>query len=119
MVICNRERIKKIDSEIDINSDIDKCEKRENCCDNILENPDMIDYRTKMSKSSFYEKTDYECDDLWLIENEECLWQCLVGEIKTPYRALSNSIGQQEYGCKIWELRGENIDSLLIKELKH
>lgn len=119
MVICNRERIKEIDSNIDINSDIDKCPKQnDDCCQNILHNPDMIDFRTKMDQRHFYEKTDYPCDDLWLIANEECLWQCLVGEIKTPYRALNNSIGQGEYGCKIWSLMGENVDSLLVKEFE-
>lgn len=118
MVICNRERIKQMDSEIDINSDLDPCPKQKNCCQNILHNPDIIDYRTKMDQLHFYEKTDYPCDDLWLIENEECLWQCLVGEIKTPYGVLSNSIGQATYGCRIWDLMGENIDSLMVREFE-
>lgn len=119
MVICNKERIKEINSTIDITSEEDICDKKkDHCCQNILNNPDMVDFRTKMDQRHFYEKTDYPCDDLWLIANEECLWQCLVGEIKTPFRALSNSVGQQNYGCKIWDLMGENIDSLLVKEFE-
>ena len=119
MVTCNRERIKEIKSEIEIDSYIDHCPKHhEDCCQNILNNPDMTDFRTKMDNLSFYEKTDYPCHDLWLIQNEECLWQCLVGEIKTPYGALRNSIGQASYGCHIWELMGDNIDSLMVKEFE-
>lgn len=118
MVICNRERVKTIESEI--TSSLDSCPKNQkNCCENKLDNPDLIDFRTDMDNLSFYEKTDFQpCDDLWLIANEECLWQCIVGEIKTPYRALRNSIGQANYGCKIWDLMGENIDILDVKQFE-
>ena len=54
MVTCNRERIKEIKSEIEIDSHIDHCPKHhEDCCQNILNNPDMTDFRTKMDNLSF------------------------------------------------------------------
>ena len=112
MVKCNKEIIKTITSNIEsIESTLNK-----DPCNNILENSDIIDFRTKKDQIHFYEKTDLPCNDLWLITNEECLWQCIVGEIKTPHQALENSIGQANYGCKIWSLVGEPLDSLLIKE---
>lgn len=115
MVKCNREIIQTITSNIDetnsnLDDDIVNCENR-------LENADMIDYLTRKDQQHYLEKTNFKpCDDLWMISNEECLWQCIVGEIKTPYGSLDNSIGQAEYGCRIWTLVGENIDSLLIKQ---
>lgn len=112
MTQCNREIIKTITSNIDEpTSDIDNSR-----CNNLLENADIIDYLTKKDQQHFLEKTDLKCNDLWLISNEECLWQCIVGEIKTPYGDLENSIGQETYGCKIWDLMGAPLDSLVIKE---
>lgn len=114
MVICNRQLIKEAESEI-IQSDdpIDKCQE------NLLIDADIIDFRTKMDDLSFYEKTDFEpCNDLWLISNAECLWQMLVGEIKTPLGVLP-SIGQEKYGCRIWSKMGKNIDGLTLTEFKH
>lgn len=115
MVRCNREIIKTITSDIDpVDSNLDDDIVH---CNNILENPDMIDFLTTKDQMHFYEKTNLKpCDDLWLISNEECLWQAIVGEIKTPYGDLSNSIGQADYGCKIWSLIGEPLDSLVVKE---
>lgn len=120
MVICNRERVKTIESS-EIDSDLSFCkEKQSKCCDNLLENPDIIDIRTDMDRLSFYEKTDigWPCEDVWLIANEECLWQCIVGEVKTPYGVLSNSIGQAKYGCKIWDLLGQRLDSNDVREFE-
>ena len=115
MVICNREIAKTIESEVTVTS----TEPAKSKCQQNLSNADMIDYRTKMDNLSFYEKTDFNpCDDLMLIANEETLWQCIVGEVKTPYGDLRNSVGQATYGCRIWSLIGENIDSLMIKEFK-
>lgn len=117
MVTCNREIIKTIESEnIDeAVSDFDEIK-----CQNLNPNADMLDFRTDMDQLSFYEKTDFEpCKDLWMISDEECLWQCIVGEIKTPYRSLSNSLGQMNYGCEIWKLMGRNIDSLEIKDFEY
>lgn len=116
MVVCNREIIKEIESEdlTEVDSEFD-----ERKCQNLTPDADMMDFRTDMDQLSFYEKTDFEpCNDLWMVTNEECLWQCIVGEIKTPYRALSNSLGQMEYGCKIWKLMGQNVDHLLIKDFE-
>ena len=115
MTQCNREIIKTITSDIDETNT--KLDKDIVTCDNILADADMIDYLTKKDQQHFLEKTNLKpCDDLWLISNEECLWQCIVGEIKTPYGDLANSIGQSTYGCKIWTLIGEPLDSLVIKE---
>lgn len=117
MVTCNREVIKTIESEnIDETvSDFDEIK-----CQNINPNADMLDFRTDMDQLSFYEKTDFEpCKDLWMISDAECLWQCIVGEIKTPYRSLSNSLGQMNYGCEIWKMIGRNLDPLEIKDFEH
>jgi len=116
MVICNREIVKTITSDnIDIDSDFD-----ERKCQNLNPNADMLDFRTAMDNLSFYEKTDFEpCQDLWMVSDAECLWQCIVGEVKTPYRSLSNSLGQLNYGCKIWQMIGRNLDPLEIKDFEH
>lgn len=119
MVTCNRELIKVMESDpnnIDeMDSDFDT-----KICQNLNPNADILDFRTDMDQLSFYEKTDFEpCDDLWMVSNEECLWQCIVGEIKTPLGALSNSLGQRNYGCEIWKMIGRNIDHLEIKDFEH
>lgn len=114
---CNAEVIKVIESdELDeIDSEFDEI-----TCQNINPNADMLDFRTDMDELSFMEKTDFQpCKDLWMISDEECLWQCIVGEIKTPYRSLSNSIGQMNYGCQIWKLVGKNVDPLDIKDFEY
>lgn len=116
MTTCNREIVKTIESENldEIVSDFDEIK-----CQNLNPNADILDFRTDMDQLSFYEKTNFEpCKDLWMVSNEECLWQCIVGEIKTPYQALSNSLGQMNYGCKIWQLMGQNVDHLLVKDFE-
>ena len=115
MTKCNRERIKEFNSHFIATSEID-----EDDCQQILSNADMLDFKTDMDSRSFYEKTAWnKCEDLIYVQNEEALWQTIVGEIKTPLGALSNSIGQQTYGCAIWELRGQVLDSLTIKEVEY
>ena len=114
MTVCNTNRVK---DELDttIESEIEP----QNCTQD-LSNADMLDFKTDMDNLHFYEKTAWNrCDDLIYVKNEECLWQTIVGEIKTPLGALSNSIGQQNYGCSIWELKGQIIDSLTIKEIEN
>ena len=74
MVTCNRNIIKTIESENidDVISDFD-----ETTCQNLNPNADMLDFRTDMDQLHFFEKTDFEpCKDLWMISDEECLWQC-------------------------------------------
>lgn len=117
MTICNRELIQTMESD-DVTEVVSEFDEHK--CQNINPNADLLDFRTDMDQLHFYEKTDFEpCKDLWMVSNEECLWQTIVGEIKTPYRALSNSIGQMNYGCEIWDLMGQNVDQLLIKEFEH
>lgn len=114
MTICNTNRVKDEITET-IDSDITP----RNCKQNIS-NADMLDFKTDMDNLSFYEKTSWNaCEDLIYVQNEECLWQTIVGEIKTPLGVLNNSIGQQGYGCSIWELRGQVLDSLTVKEIEH
>ena len=116
MVLCNRERVKEFNSQFTVTSDI---ETKDECSQNLTD-ADFIDYKSRMDNLSFYEKTDWNaCEDLIYITNEEALWQTIVGEIKTPKGALSNSIGQQSYGCLIWELRGEVLDSLTVKDMEY
>ena len=117
MVICNRELIKTIESD-DLDEPISEFDTVQ--CQNLNPNADLLDFRTEMDQRSFYERSDFNpCRDLWMISDEECLWQAIVGEIKTPYRALANSIGQLNYGCEIWSLMGQNVDHLLVKEFEH
>lgn len=116
MVKCNRERVKEFTSEFTVTSDFEV----ENNCEPDLSDADFLDFKSDMDNLSFYEKTAWNgCEDLIYIKNEEALWQTIVGEIKTPTAALSNSIGQQSYGCSIWELRGQVLDSLTIKEIEY
>lgn len=117
MVTCNREIVKIAKSENieEPISDFDEIK-----CQNLNANADILDFRTEMDQLSFFEKTDFEpCKDLWMVSDAECLWQCIVGEIKTPYRSLSNSIGQLNYGCEIWKMIGRNIDPLEIKDFEY
>ena len=116
MVKCNRERLKEFDSQFTALSDFDI----EDNCEQILTDADFLDFKSDMDNRSFYEKTAWNrCEDLIYVKNEEALWQTIVGEIKTPKGALSNSIGQQNYGCNIWELKGQVLDSLTIKEIEY
>ena len=115
MVKCNRERVKDFTSDFIFESEIDSTEK----CEQNLTDADMLDFRTEMDNLSFYEKTEWNmCEDLIYTLNEETLWQCIVGEIKTPKGALSNSVGQSRYGCGIWDYIGEHLDSLTISEIE-
>lgn len=115
MPICNVQRIKKSNKNDIIYSEIEVIE-----CEQDLSNADMIDFMTDMDNLSFYEKTSQNrCNDLIYVKNEEALWQTIVGEIKTPYGVLNNSIGQSTYGCLIWNYIGENIDSLDIKSIEY
>lgn len=117
MVTCNREIVKTLESE---NIDEIVSDFNERTCQNINPGADMLDFRTEMDQLSFYEKTDFEpCKDLWMISDAECLWQCIVGEVKTPYRSLSHSLGQLNYGCRIWQMIGRNMDPLEIKDFEH
>lgn len=113
---CNTKRVKKDKDNGDIIfSEIDVIE-----CEQNLDNADMLDFMTNMDNLSFYEKTAWNhCDDLIYVKNEEALWQTIVGEIKTPYGVLNNSIGQDKYGCLIWNYIGANLDSLDIKSLEY
>ena len=114
MTICNTNRVKDT-LDTTINSEIEP-----RTCRQDLSNADFLDFKTDMDNLSFYEKTAWNgCEDLIFVKNEEALWQTIVGEIKTPLGALSNSIGQQSYGCSIWELRGQVLDSLTIKEIEN
>lgn len=116
MVKCNRERVKEFDSHFEISSNFDV----ENNCEQILTDADFLDFKTDMDNLSFYEKTAWnKCEDLIYVKNEEALWQTIVGEIKTPKGALSNSVGQQAYGCDIWDLRGQVLDSLVLKQIEY
>lgn len=116
MVKCNIERLKTVESDFIAISDMNTSTQ----CEQNLSNADMLDFRSDMDNRSFYEKTAWNaCKDLIYTKNEETLWQCIVGEIKTPKGVLSNSIGQSSYGCLIWDFIGENLDSLDIKEIEY
>ena len=114
MIVCNSKRVKKVKNDI-IFSEMEMTE-----CEQNISNADMLDFMTDMDDLSFYEKTAWNnCDDLIYVKNEEALWQTIVGEIKTPYGVLSNSIGQAGYGCGIWDYIGEVIDSLNVQSIEY
>lgn len=116
MVKCNKERIKDFTSDFVVTSDIEIIEN----CEQNLSNADMLDFRTNMDNLSFYEKTAWNvCDDLIYDMNEKALWTAIVGEIKTPKGVLSNSVGQSNYGCGIWNYIGANLDSLSVSEIEN
>ena len=114
MPVCNTNRIKKGENSVIFSSiEIADCEQK-------LDDADMLDFMTDMDNLSFYEKTAWNrCEDLIYVKNEEALWQTIVGEIKTPYGVLNNSIGQARYGCRIWDYIGEKIDSLNIQSIEY
>lgn len=115
MVICNRERTKIFTSDAVAVSEI----KSSDCTQNLID-ADFIDFKTDMDNRHFYEKAAWnECQDLIYVQNEEALWQTIVGEIKTPKGALSNSIGQAGYGCEIWSYKGAILDSLNVSEIEY
>lgn len=114
MVVCNTKRVRKEGNDI-IFSEIEMVD-----CEQNISGADMLDFMTDMDDLSFYEKTAFNnCDDLIYVQNEEALWQTIVGEIKTPYGVLSNSIGQANYGCRIWDYMGEKIDSLNVQSIEY
>lgn len=114
MVVCNSKRVKRVKNDI-IFSEMEMTE-----CEQNISNADMLDFMTDMDDLSFYEKTAWNnCEDLIYVKNEEALWQTIVGEIKTPYGVLSNSIGQAGYGCGIWDYIGEVIDSLNVQSIEY
>ena len=114
MVICNSKRVRKEKNDI-IFSEIEMVD-----CEQNISGADMLDFMTKMDNLSFYEKTAFNaCEDLIYVQNEEALWQTIVGEIKTPYGALNNSVGQGQYGCRIWDYIGKAIDSLNVQSIEH
>ena|SRR5574344_1631797 len=109
-MICNRDRIQDGISDVyEAGSEIDcygKC-----CVDDLTSKGDIQDLLTDLHPEGWGEITDFDaCDnDISLVEDEEALWQALIGEIKTPLGVLP-SIGQNTYGCQIWDLMGEKID---------
>ena len=113
MVVCNTKRVKKVGTDI-IFSEFEMAD-----CEQRLTDADMLDFMTDMDDLSFYEKTAWnQCEDLIYVKNEEALWQTIVGEIKTPYGALNNSIGQANYGCRIWDYIGELLHIKIKNPLK-
>ena len=115
MTKCNKERVKIFTSDAVMVSEMNN-----STCEQNLIDADFIDFKTNMDNRHFYEKTDWNlCEDLIYVQNEEALWQTIVGEIKTPKGALSNSIGQAQYGCEIWDYKGAILNSLDISEIEY
>ena len=118
-MICNRNRIHDAESTIDADSDIKPC--KNSCCeDDLTTDGDISDILTDLHPEGWGEKTDFShCDgDITIVNDEETLWQALIGEIKTPYGVLP-SVGQSEYGCHIWDLMGDNMDAFFYEEFRN
>src|SRR5574344_2955614 len=111
-MICNRDRIQNGLSDVnEPDSDV-RCQGK--CCvDDLSAKKDIQDILTDLHAAGRGEVTDFSsCDnDISLVEDEEALWQALIGEIKTPLGVLP-SVNQNKYGCQIWDLMGDKIDDL-------
>lgn len=68
-------------------------------------------------ESSYFEKLQMKGADYVMCEDHYTLWLAFIGEIKTkPGEMLG--VGLENYGCEIWRVLGENIDSLIEKEIE-
>ena len=116
MVICHRELIKEMKSDLE---PIKQEDPEIRGCSQHTESNDLVDILTDMDDLSWFEKTGWKCQDLWMVTDAESLWQAIVGEIKTPKGALSDVVGQRNYGSEIWNFIGDTIDSIVISEIEH
>lgn len=56
----------------------------------------------------FDETTVIEKDDIIILENQEALWQGIVGCLHTPL-GIIDGVGLENYGSRLLELRGTNL----------
>lgn len=75
---------------------------------------DTLDFSTEMYEG-FNELTYIINEsDIEMIGDAEALWQAIEGEIKTPLGVIKG-IGQENYGCRIWELLGQGLTNLEVR----
>jgi hypothetical protein len=58
-----------------------------------------------MGALDFDEQTVIESDDIIILENEEALWQGIVGVLHTP-KGKIDGVGLENYGSRLLTLRG-------------
>lgn len=57
----------------------------------------------------FEEVTIIENDDITILKNQEALWQCIVGVLKTPTGYVDGTT-LEGYGSELLRLRGQNLN---------
>ena len=74
------------------------------------------DYKT-YSEDDYFETILVRGNEFSLLEDEQALWNALVGEIKTKVGECKG-VGLENYGCEVWRILGQNIDELVVKEVE-
>ena len=57
----------------------------------------------------FDESTVIEGEDIVILNDQEALWQCIVGVLHTPIGKI-DGVGLERYGSKLLSLRGMNVN---------
>ena len=57
----------------------------------------------------FDELTVIESDDIIILNDQEALWQCIVGVLHTPIGKI-DGVGLEQYGSKLLSLRGMKVN---------
>jgi phage baseplate assembly protein W len=79
--------------------------------------PVKLDVMTK-APDGYFEYSAMRGVEMKTIENEICLWQEIVGELKTN-RGEVLGVGMQNYGSELKEMIGENMDIQLEREIEN
>lgn len=75
------------------------------------------DFKTR-AENDFWEYTIILGNEPRMITNKEALWQGFVGELKTK-PGECQGVGMENYGCGIWNVIGENINEMVLKEIEN
>lgn len=68
-------------------------------------------------KDDFWEFSRIRGSDFINIEDGDCLWQAVEGELKTK-KGDCRGVGLETYGTSLYQILGQNIDDLVIKEME-
>lgn len=75
---------------------------------------DILDFRTDKYEG-FLELTYIKDEnDIEMVADAAALWMAIEGEICTPLGVVKG-IGQENYGCRIWELLGQRLTKMEIE----
>jgi hypothetical protein len=65
----------------------------------------------------YWEYTKIRGSDFLNIEDQEALQQAVIGELKTR-QGTCYGVGLEDYGSKLYQILGQNIDDLVVKEVQ-